>query len=46
MTNRVMTIGVYGFDAPGILARLQAADRLLLDLRQRRAASADRSTHG
>lgn len=37
MTNRVVTIGVYGLDAPGFLAQLRAADvRLLLDVRQRR----------
>jgi uncharacterized protein (DUF488 family) len=33
----VATIGVYGFDAAGFLARLRGADvRLLLDVRQRR----------
>jgi uncharacterized protein (DUF488 family) len=34
---RMLTIGVYGFDAETVLQRLQQADvRLLLDVRQRR----------
>jgi uncharacterized protein (DUF488 family) len=35
--NKVVTIGVYGFDAESFLRQLQQADvRLLLDVRQRR----------
>jgi uncharacterized protein (DUF488 family) len=35
--RRLVTIGVYGFDAESFLGRLRAADvRLLLDVRQRR----------
>lgn len=37
MTTRILTIGVYGFDAAGFLARLRAAEvHQLIDVRQRR----------
>ena len=43
----IMTIGVYGFDSAGFIARLQDAKvSLLLDLRQRRGVRGPQSCWG